>query len=756
MYILSKALFGSVSLAAILAANTVSAENIVSNSDFENDLEGWWGTENVTLYHADGMLCVDVPGNTPDPWSVIVGTDNLPLVQLEEYEFAFTAKGTPGGPIRALVQQPEDPWFQYATIITQATPEPMGATVGFRSIVDLENAQMAFQIGGAKEPWTLCLDDVALNSGVAVEIYEPDTGPAVRVNQVGYLPDGPKRATWVASSVIPTDWRLLDSNGAEVAAGSTKYYGEDASAGEIVHTIDFSSVEVTGDGFTLAIRDETSHPFDIRADIYDTLRLDALKYFYPNRSGIEIDGEIYGAEYARPAGHLSEAPNTGDVSVGCQTAAFSETVYGEPWTCDYTLDVTGGWYDAGDHGKYVVNGGISVAQLLSAFEGAQIRGGESEAIFVDGSLPIPEAGNGMPDILDEARWELEWMLKMVVPEGDQFAGLVHHKIHDSEWTGLPLMPHLDDKLRELHRPSTAATLNLAAVAAQGARVYAPYDAEFADRLLAAAIAAYAAAQATPDLYAPSADGDSGGGPYDDDQVTDEFYWVAVELFLKTGDAEYLDALKSSPHWDGELFRPQGFDWAFVASLAQLNLATVPSNLSAEDLAKVKQTVLDAADSYLAAQDTQAFGQVYVPENDWYDWGSNHLHLQNVTVMGVAYELSGDAKYRDGALEAMDYIFGRNALNISYVTGYGSVYAENQHSRWFAAQLNADLPHPPAGSLAGGPNSEIQDPVAQGLFSSVGCAPQKCYIDDIESWSTNEITINWNAALTQTMAWIAEQ
>jgi endoglucanase len=98
---------------------------------------------------------------------------------------------------------------------------------------------------------------------------------------------------------------------------------------------------------------------------------------------------------------------------------------------------------------------------------------------------------------------------------------------------------------------------------------------------------------------------------------------------------------------------------------------------------------------------------------------------------------------------MDYIFGRNALNISYVTGYGTFFAQNQHSRWFAAQKTPDLPHPPKGALAGGPNSVLADPTAEKLLT--GCVAQFCYVDDIDSWSTNEITINWNAALVQIAA-----
>lgn len=119
----------------------------------------------------------------------------------------------------------------------------------------------------------------------------------------------------------------------------------------------------------------------------------------------------------------------------------------------------------------------------------------------------------------------------------------------------------------------------------------------------------------------------------------------------------------------------------------------------------------------------------------------------MVVMAVAHDLSGEARYRDGVLEGLDYLFGRNALNQSYVTGYGEVASKNQHSRWYAHQLDPSLPNPPRGTLAGGPNSAIQDPVAQAKLR--GCKPQFCYIDDIESWATNELTINWNSPL----AWI---
>ena len=120
--------------------------------------------------------------------------------------------------------------------------------------------------------------------------------------------------------------------------------------------------------------------------------------------------------------------------------------------CGYTLDVRGGWYDAGDHGKYVVNGGISAWQLLNAYERPGRRGADA-ARSATASCDIPERGNGVPDILDEARWELEFLLRMQVPDGQPMAGMVHHKIHDENWTGLPMLPDEDTQPRVLSPPS---------------------------------------------------------------------------------------------------------------------------------------------------------------------------------------------------------------------------------------------------------------------------------------------------------------
>ena len=352
-----------IALAMVPAFTSMSASaELVPNGSFDV-LDGWWATENLTLETRAGELCTLVPGGLNNPWDAIVGTNDLPLAKGDAYQFSFAYRGDPAGPVRALVQMPVDPWTSYTEATPRAGLEQKVATRKFKSPVDRPDAQIVFQIGGAKEAWTFCLDHVSLTGGTEIVAYRPETGPRIRVNQVGYLPNGPKHATLVSDAATAMPFQLVDSTGETVFDGSTVPRGLDPSAGVKVHTLDFSTTTATGDGFTVSVDGQTSYPFDIRADLYATLVVDAMSYFYPVRSGIAIDAAIAGDGYGRPAGHIGIAPNKGDTSVGCQPAEVSHEIYGEPWTCDYTLDVSGGWYDAGDHGKYVVNGGISAGQL---------------------------------------------------------------------------------------------------------------------------------------------------------------------------------------------------------------------------------------------------------------------------------------------------------------------------------------------------------------------------------------------------------
>ena len=724
-------------LTAVPAAPAAADEvEQVVNGGFDSGADPWWSTPGMPITVRDGKACVDVPGGTTNRWDAAVGQNDIDLVAGESYRYSFTASGDPDGHVaRAIVGLSVSPYDTYFEASPALTVSGDTYSYTFTATVTTAQAQVALQVGGSADAWGLCLDDVSLVGGVPPEVYQPDTGPRVRVNQVAYLPGGPKRATLVTETTTRLRWQLRNAAGATVARGWSVPRGVDVSSGQNVQTIDFSGYRRRGAGYTLVADGETSRPFDIDAAAYEQLRADALKFYYTQRSGIEIRDDLRPG-YARPAGHVDVPPNLGDGSVPCQSGV-----------CDYRLDVTGGWYDAGDHGKYVVNGGISTWQLLNQYERTS-----EPARLGDGTLALPESGNRVPDILDEARWELEFLLKMQVPAGQPHAGMAHHKVHDANWTGLPLLPHLDPQQRELHPVSTAATLNLAATAAQAARLYRRYDRAFAAEALAAARTAYAAALAEPDRYAPESDG-VGGGAYNDSKVDDDFYWAAAELYLSTGEKQYADDVLASPVHTADIFGAGGaFDWASTAAAGRLDLALVRNRLP--DRNRVRASVVAGAEKYLRIQAAQPYGVPYAPANNMWDWGSNSLILNNLVVVASAYDITGRDRFRAAVYEGMDYLLGRNALNQSYVTGYGEVSSHNEHSRWYAHELDPTLPNPPKGSLAGGANSSIQDPYAQSKLT--GCVGQFCYIDDIQSWSTNELTINWNSALAWVSSFVADQ
>ena len=120
-------------------------------------------------------------------------------------------------------------------------------------------------------------------------------------------------------------------------------------------------------------------------------------------------------------------------------------------------------------------------------------------------------------VLEECRWQLDWMLRMLVPAGQPFAGMAFHRVHGTSGRRCPGLPHEDPTTRVLHRPSTAATLHVAAVAARGARASA-VDAPTRPGCWPRPAGAHAAAHRHPRLVAPDDEGRFGGGPYGDDRA----------------------------------------------------------------------------------------------------------------------------------------------------------------------------------------------------------------------------------------------
>jgi endoglucanase len=605
------------------------------------------------------------------------------------------------------------------------------------------------QTPSAQEPPTV--PTVLLGGTPTIDRGPPP--PSLRHNQLGYVPSFPKWAAMVTAETTPLDWQLVDGAGRPLAQGKTQPFGEDGDSGDKLQQIDFSAYRTPASSVRLRVGKDESTPFDLRPDLYRKLAYDALAYFYHARSGIELAlPYVVEAKWARPAGHLS------DQKVQCMPNSG----------CTYTLDVRGGWYDAGDHGKYVVNGGISVWTLLNQYERTKYLAPARLAEFGDGKLKIPEHDNRVPDLLDEARWELAFLLKMQVPEGNDRAGMVHHKMHDEQWTAIGTPPVTDTNAiklaRYLHPPSTAATLNLAATAAQCSRIYREFDAKFADQCLGAAERAWQAALRWPNVYA-SPDDTRGGGAYEDKSVVDEFYWAASELFITTKKPEYQDALLKSPFYlripertseDGKSGAPSPMTWQQTAALGTLSLGIVPNGLGQDELTQARKQVTDRADWYLMMLSKQGYRVPFQADDQGkFPWGSNSFVINNALLLALAHDFTGKPEYLYGAAQAMDYLLGRNGMGQSYITGYGSRPLANPHHRFWAHQLSPTKPSAPPGCLSGGPNSDVQDPIAQ-QAGLPGCKPQKCFIDHLDAYSVNEITINWNAPLAWVTAWLDEK
>lgn len=574
-----------------------------------------------------------------------------------------------------------------------------------------------------------------------------DAAASIMLNQVGFEQRGPKTAILQTEADHALPWQLVDANGVVRAQGQSVPYGNDSSAGHGVHRIDLSDFTETGSAFQLISCGTRSRPFSIGAMPWGRLAQDSLRYFYLNRLGIDLTVEYTGGEeWARAGGFIN-----------ARATCFSgEDKTGTVWPgCGYTLETQGGWADAGDYGQYVVNGGIAVWTLQYVFERFQQRR-ELDTLGWDGQrLALPESQSGVSEILLEARWQLEFMLRLQIPEGERVwvdaradgdarsrpveidgGGLVHHKLHERQWLPLPLLPADADRPRFLIPPSTAATLNLAATAAQCSRVWRELDPPFASQCLAAARRAFDAASRHPDLLAR--DTFDGGGAYGDLDVRDEFYWAATELFLATGDPAYRD---TAARYRDQLGQWRPIFWANMELLAELSTVLAPEETEPNAIAR--RAILDTAARYRS--EMLETGYLYPLTPNEITWGSNANLLNRALILAAAHDLEPEQGYRAGVVHAVDYLLGRNPLDQSYIAGHGERPMQHPHHRFWANGADPEFPVAPPGALSGGPNHRVMtDPVAREMRGN--CAPQTCWADHVDAYALNEVAINWNAPL----------
>jgi len=533
----------------------------------------------------------------------------------------------------------------------------------------------------------------------------------ITVNQIGYLPGNVKLA--IVPAVETGVFYVVEEETNEIVfTGILSDEDTWSPAQQDVKVADFTSLDQAGT-FRIKMKGSgtESHPFYINSALYNDISRESMRYYYLSRVSMELE-EQHAGVYARAAGH----PDTAVIIH--ESASSSERPEGS------TISTPGGWYDAGDYNKYVVNAGIST---YSVFAIAEHYLKYSESL----DLNLPESGNNVPDIIDEGIYNLRWMLAMQ----DTNDGGVYHKCTHQYFLSMSIKPYQAAAIpRYVVMKTTAATLNLAAVAAQASRILRDYEAEYpglADSCLEAAVEAYEWAQANPTIYyqQPS---DISTGSYGDGNVTDEFRWAAIELYITTLDDQYLldyDYLDKSANAPG---------WNSVYSLGLVSLVRNSDNLTpAVDLPAVESKIISYANNLYTSYQNSAYK---VPVTGFY-WGSNG-NVGNGALMSIqAYYLTDDEKYKETAIAALDYLLGRNPTLYCFVTGHGDHSPMAPHDRKSVSDGVAD---PIPGMLVGGPNPSNTYDCGESSYPST--LPALCYLDNVCSYSTNEITINWNAPL----------
>ena len=541
------------------------------------------------------------------------------------------------------------------------------------------------------------------------------TSPQIFLSQLGYLPNSSKIATVLAQPQTPNATFHIHSHDLSAVVLERKLSPPalDSASGDNVAQADFSSLTTPGT-YRLEIAGTLSDTFAIRQDVYaDALRL-TMRAFYGQRCGCTVD---LGGGYQHPPCHLKDA-------FGPTSGRSGTTIN------------TGGWHDAGDYGRYSVNSGISTATLLWAWE-------MFPAALHTLSLDIPEAGQGLPDFLAEIQWNLNWMLSMQ----DFSDGGVWHKQSSLSFCGF-IMPQDDTMTSEIlgtgsaPYKSTCATADFAAVMAIAARCYAPYDAAFSTRCLAAARRAWSWSRKHPNvLYRNPPTVTT--GEYGDKDCADERLWASAELFRTTREQQYqtatLEAIKpllpslavSAPSWNN------------VASMALWTYALATAEHPSAATITIQRATQTSATQFIERTRSNGYGNSLCDSD--YHWGSNSDAANQSLLLIVADRLNPQTNTFNAALSNLHYILGRNCFGVSWVTHLGHRPFMHPHHR---PSIADGIISPWPGLLSGGPNAHGGDAIADALPKA---PPMRMWLDNDRAYSVNEVAINWNAPLVFLLA-----
>lgn len=563
----------------------------------------------------------------------------------------------------------------------------------------------------------LALAAVALSAAVATALSACDPGGAaagaecagfglngecvsaapIRLNTVGYLPESPKRATVVAEG---DSFRVLDAETQDVVfEGDLGPSVDSPDTGETVRVADFSDLRDPG-SYVLAVSDYQSKPFVIDADVYRGVLNVLMLGLYGQRCGTEVSLRVGSTTFSHARCHSRDA---------ALNYAFDPP---DP-DATGTKDSVGGWHDAGDYGKYTVNGAFSVGMMLDAWQ-------QFEPQLLEERVDGADYEGDLPDFLQEIKWEIEWLLTVQFEDGS-----ASHKVTALQFSGLNTMPERDNSSRFFAPATASATGSLAGSLALAARVFADYDEDLAARCRDAALLSYEYLSENYDRPDPDLSRFETGGYRSSGR--DDRLWATAEVWELTGDEDVLSDLEEQLENFGDPVHTY-FDWGDVGNLGSFTYALSDRPGRDPDLVeRLQQRIVAAADEISDESERHPHGRG-VGVNYW--WGINGTVARTTMNLQAAYRLTADPRYLDAWVSQLDHLLGRNYYGRSQVTGLGWFPPENPHHR----PSVADGVSPPwPGLLVGGSHSD-NSPPATG------------WNDSSSDYETNEVAINWNTAM----------
>lgn len=690
-------------------------ENLIQNGDFSDGLTNWMiytnGGTAEQLVTADGEMEIKVSNPGKLEHAIQPYYDGFALDSGCVYEYSFDVHATTERTLQWRLQLNGGDYHAYVSDVITVNEEVQHVTCTFTMEEESDPAPRLCVNMGMLEG---CPEDLGEHSVYFdnFELYMTDdsgkTDSAssvetadINVNQIGYLPEGEKKAVVRSAdgSSVSGSFEVVNADGEVVYTGELEHAKENAASAEQTAIADFTEVTEPGTYKLVTENYGESFIFEIGDAVYEDVSMRVMQMFYLQRCGSEITDDIFGHEACHTGGAV---------------------VYGSDSSA--RKDIQGGWHDAGDYGRYVVAGAKAAADLMLAYEAYGEQFGDDTG--------IPESGNGTADILDEVKYELDWMLQMQ----DSESGGVYHKITGENFPDT-VMPEEETAQMILAPISTTATADFAATMAMAARVFA--SSGDSQTYLDAAKKAWSYLEANPGDGVGFKNPDSiVTGEYDDTNDTDERYWALAELYKTTQNESYLTALKGyEPDKLGT-----GLGWQNVGLYG---MYAYLSSASSDEYYKTVQEQFDkAVEAAYANVQEDAYG-VALGSAD-YTWGSNMSVANNGMLFLMANQLEANPDYVKAAQKQLNYIMGTNTNSYCFITGFGTLSPVNPHHR-----PSQSLGQAVSGMLIGGPDANLEDSYAKATLADK--APAACYVDNVQSYSCNEVTIYWNSPLVYLLA-----